>query len=77
MCVCVCVCVCLCVCVCVCIEFVNGGRVLSAKANSGSKSWNLHIQSSKGVTANAWNTLLDVFKSTIDRLDKKVDILKE
>ena len=35
-------------------EFDNGRRVLSAKDNNGSKSWNLHIQSSKGVTADAW-----------------------
>ena len=36
------------------LEFVNGRRVLSAKDNNGYKSWNLHIQSSKGVTADAW-----------------------
>ena len=36
------------------LEFVNGGCILSAKDNNGSKSWNLHIQSSKGVTADAW-----------------------
>ena len=35
-------------------EFVNGRRVLSAKDNNGSKSWNLYIQSSKGITADAW-----------------------
>ena len=35
-------------------EFVNGGRVLSAKDNNESKSWNLYVQSSKGVTADAW-----------------------
>ena len=35
-------------------EFVNGGRVLSAKDNNGSKNWKLYIQSSKGVTADAW-----------------------
>ena len=33
------------------LEFVNGGYVLSAKDNNGCKS--LHIQSSKGVTADA------------------------
>ena len=32
-------------------ELVNDGRVLNAKDNNGSKSWNLHFQSSKGVTA--------------------------
>ena len=35
-------------------EFVNSRRVLSAKDNNGSKSWNLYIQSSKGVTIDAW-----------------------
>ena len=35
-------------------EFNNYGRVLSAKDNNESKSWNLHIQWSKGVTADAW-----------------------
>ena len=35
-------------------EFVNGGHILSPKDSNGSKSWNLHIQSSKGVTAYAW-----------------------
>ena len=35
-------------------EFANGGHVLSAKDNNGSKGWNLHIQSSEGVTADVW-----------------------
>ena len=34
-------------------EFVNGRTVLSAKENNWSKIRNLHIQSSKGVTADA------------------------
>ena len=40
------------------IDFVNGGHDLSAKDNNGSKSWNLHIQSSKGVTADAWKVAI-------------------
>ena len=35
-------------------EFVNDGRVLNAKDNNVSKSWNLHFQSTNGVTADAW-----------------------
>ena len=51
---------------------------MSAKDNNRSKSLNLHIQSSKGVTADMHkNTLLNVLNNTIDRFDKKIDILKE
>ena len=51
---------------------------MSAKDNNSSKSLNLHIQSSKGVTADMHkNTLLNVLNNTIDRFDKKIDILKE
>ena len=51
---------------------------MSAKDNNRSKSLNLHIQSSKEVTADMHkNTLLNVLNNTIDRFDKKIDILKE
>ena len=51
---------------------------MSAKDNNRSKSLNLHIQSSKGVNADMHkNTLLNVLNNTIDRFDKKIDILKE
>ena len=51
---------------------------MSAKDNNRSKSLNLHIQSSKGVTADMHkNTLLNVLNNTIDRFDKEIDILKE
>ena len=49
---------------------------MSAKDNNGSKSWNLHIQWSKGVTADVWK-YATVFNSTVEGLDKKIDILKE
>ena len=51
---------------------------MSAKDYNRSKSLNLHIQSSKEVTADMHkNTLLNVLNNTIDRFDKKIDILKE
>lgn len=34
-------------------QLVNDRRVLSAKNNNESKSWNSYIQSGKGVTADA------------------------
>ena len=50
---------------------------MSNKDNNEPKSWNLHIQSSKGVTADAWKYAIELFNSIIDRLEKKIDILKE
>ena len=37
----------------------------------------MYIQSNKGVTTVHENTLLNVFNSTVTRLDKKIDITKE
>ena len=50
---------------------------MGAKDNNGSKVLNLYIQSSKEVTSDPWNTLLNVFNNTISRLYKKIDVLKK
>ena len=58
-------------------EFVNGGRVLSAKDNNCPKAETYTFNQVKELLQMHENTLLNVFNSTIDRLDKKIDILKE
>ena len=55
---------------------------MSAKDNNGSKSWSLHIQSSKGVAADAWKHAIKcvtiyAINSTTTRLGKEIDILRE
>ena len=50
---------------------------MGAKDNNGSKIWNLYIQSSKEVIADAWNTLLNVFNNTLGRLYKETNVLKK
>ena len=58
-------------------EFDNGRRVLSAKDNNGSKGETYTFNQVKELLHMHENTLLNVFKSTIDRLDKTIHILKE